>query len=201
VPADAEVRFIRVRNCFRTRCYSGTVMFDLGDGAALALLEEADARELFELVDRNRDRLRPWLGWADDTRSVEDSLGFIRATREQVASGQGFHGCLRVGRCIAGCVGFHGVQRSFRSTAVGYWIGGEFEGRGLMTGAVRTLVEHAFKDLDLHRVEIRCAVENRRSRAIPERLGFREEGVLRGAERAAGRILDVVVYGRLATDP
>jgi ribosomal-protein-serine acetyltransferase len=178
----------------------GTV-FDLGDGVTLTLLEESDAEGLFDLVDRNRERLRPWLGWADDTRGADDSLAFIRATREQVATGQGFHGCLRVQGRIAGCVGFQGIQRAFRSTAIGYWIGGEFEGRGLMTKAVRALVGHAFGDLGLHRVEIRCAVENARSRAIPERLGFRQEGILRGAERAAGRVLDIVVYGRLATDP
>ncbi|HEX5136059.1 MAG TPA: GNAT family protein [Planctomycetota bacterium] len=189
-----------MRNRFRTRCY-GEGVFDLGDGAALTLLEESDARDLFALVDRNRERLRAWLLWADDTRSAEDSLAFIRATREQAAQGQGFHGCLRVQGRIAGCVGFHGINRSFRSTAIGYWIGGEFEGRGLMTKTVRALVEHAFKDLGLHRIEIRCAVGNARSRAIPERLGFRQEGILRGAERAAGRVLDVVVYGRLATDP
>jgi len=189
-----------VRNWFRTRCYFRDV-FDLGDGATLTLLEESDAQELYDLVDRNRERLRVWLGWTDDTKGPEDSLRFIRATREQVASGQGFHGCLRVQGRIAGCVGFHGVHHSFRSTAIGYWIGGELEGRGLMTKAVRALVQHAFKDLGLHRIEIRCAVENTRSRAIPERLGFRQEGVLRGAERAAGRVLDIVVYGRVATDP
>jgi ribosomal-protein-serine acetyltransferase len=70
-----------------------------------------------------------------------------------------------------------------------------------MTRAVRAVVEHAFKDLGLHRVEIRCAVGNARSRAIPERLGFRQEGVLRDAEHVLGRRLDVVLYSRLATDP
>ena len=45
-----------------------------------------------------------------------------------------------------------------------------------------------------------AAVENARSRAIPERLGFREEGVLRQVERVAGRMLDGVVYAMLADD-
>jgi ribosomal-protein-serine acetyltransferase len=188
-----------VRNWFRTRGYDRGV-FDLGGGVTLTLLEEADAPELYALTDRNRARLRAWLGWADDTRGAEDSLTFIRATREQWEKGRGFHGGLRVDGRIAGCVGFHGIDRPSLSTGIGYWIGGEFEGRGLMTRAVRALVEHAFRDLGLHRVEIRCAVENARSRAIPERLGFRQEGILRGAERAAGRTMDIVVYGRLATD-
>ena len=44
------------------------------------------------------------------------------------------------------------------------------------------------------------AVENARSRAIPERLGFREEGTLRQAERVGGRYLDNVVYSVLRSE-
>jgi ribosomal-protein-serine acetyltransferase len=63
---------------------------------------------------------------------------------------------------------------------------------------VRVLVDHAFGELELHRVEIQAAEGNRRSRAIPERLGFRQEGILREAECVGGRYLDVVVYGLVA---
>jgi hypothetical protein len=51
---------------------------------------------------------------------------------------------------------------------------------------------------DLNRVEIHAATENRRSRAIPERLGFRQEGVLRDYERVGDRYVDIVVYSLLA---
>ena len=69
-----------------------------------------------------------------------------------------------------------------------------------MTRAVRTLVDHAFGVWDLHRVEIQAAVNNHRSRAIPERLGFREEGVLREAERIGDRWNDLAVYAILAPE-
>ena len=58
----------------------------------------------------------------------------------------------------------------------------------------RALVDHAFGELELHRVEIQAAGANRRSRAIPERLGFQQEGILREAECVGGRYLDL---GRL----
>ncbi len=67
-----------------------------------------------------------------------------------------------------------------------------------MTKAVRALVDLAIWDWELNRIEIRAAVENRRSRAIPERLGFREEARLREAERVGDRNLDMVVYATLA---
>jgi ribosomal-protein-serine acetyltransferase len=69
-----------------------------------------------------------------------------------------------------------------------------------MTEAVRALVDHALSVWELNRVEIHAAAENRRSRAIPERLGFRQEGTLREAEFVDGRYLDTVVYSMLAAD-
>ncbi len=66
-----------------------------------------------------------------------------------------------------------------------------------MTKACRALMEYAFENVHLHRVEIKAAEKNERSRAIPERLGFQKEGCLRGAEQVNGRHLDVIVYGML----
>jgi hypothetical protein len=93
---------------------------------------------------------------------------------------------------------FHGVSWQHRSTSIGYWLAESAQGRGIMTRTVRTLVDHAFGEWRLHRVEIRAAVGNRRSRAIPERLGFTEEGVAREAELIGDRYLDQVIYSVLA---
>jgi ribosomal-protein-serine acetyltransferase len=67
-----------------------------------------------------------------------------------------------------------------------------------MAMAVSAVLDHAFGELHLNRVEIRVAPDNRRSRALPERLGFREEGVLRQAERHGEHYGDLTVYSMLA---
>jgi ribosomal-protein-serine acetyltransferase len=69
-----------------------------------------------------------------------------------------------------------------------------------MTEAVRALTAHAFDVWRLQRVEIRAAVGNRRSAAIPRRLGFSEEGVLRQAERHGDEFKDIAVYSLLADE-
>jgi ribosomal-protein-serine acetyltransferase len=165
----------------------------------LRLLEENDADELYRLVEANRAYLAPWLPWAAE-QTREETAEFIRMTRRQQATNDGFQAALSLEGEIVGVAGFHSVNWAHRSTSIGYWLSEEHQGRGLMTRAVQALVDHAFGEWDLHRVEIRAAMQNRRSRAIPERLGFREEGVVREAERVGERYHDLAVYGLLAQE-
>lgn len=171
----------------------------ISDTSHLRLLDEADAQELHALIEANRARLARWLPWAA-AQTFEDTLGFIRKTEEQLAGNDGFQTAIVCEGDIVGVVGYVGVDWSNRSTSLGYWLGEEYQGKGTMTEAVRALVDHALSVWELNRVEIRAAAENRRSRVIPERLGFRQEGTLREAELVDGRYLDSVVYSTLAAD-
>lgn len=165
----------------------------------LRLLEDRDADELFKLLDHNRKYLRQWLPWVDGTKAAADTREFIRKSLDKFARNDGFNAGLWYRGRLAGVIGYHGIDWPNRATALGYWLGEAFQGRGLMT-RVRALVDHAFRDLGLNRVEVRCATENRRSRAIPERLGFRQEGVSRQAEWLYDRFVDLVVYGMVAEE-
>jgi ribosomal-protein-serine acetyltransferase len=69
-----------------------------------------------------------------------------------------------------------------------------------MTDVVRFVTNDCFETLGLNRVVIECATGNLRSRRIPERLGFMEEGVLRDAEKLYGTYHDIVVYAMLRRD-
>jgi ribosomal-protein-serine acetyltransferase len=95
-------------------------------------------------------------------------------------------------------IGFHRVDWVNRATSIGYWISAAAQGRGIVTDAVRAITTHAFEVWDLNRVEIRAAVGNARSAAIPLRLGFVEEGVARQSERHADGFKDLAVYSMLA---
>jgi ribosomal-protein-serine acetyltransferase len=159
----------------------------------LRLLAPSDAEELHALIEANRPYLSPWLPWAAG-QAFEHTVGFIRRTRAQLAANDGFQAALVTGGELAGVAGYHGVDWDNRRTSIGYWLGEEWQGKGTMTAAVRVLTEHALSAWELSRVEIRAAVENRRSRAIPERLGFREEATMRKLERVGDRQLDCVVY-------
>jgi ribosomal-protein-serine acetyltransferase len=173
--------------------------FELSDGCHLRLLEESDANELFALIDTDRAYLSRWLGWAPG-QDLEGTLEFIRLTLRQLADNTGFTVAIVRDGAVAGIVGLEPLDWTHRSTSVGYWLGERHQGQGIMTRAVGALVDHAISAWKLNRIEIRAALENVRSRAIPQRLGFREEGVLREAERIGDGYLDIVVYSMLGTE-
>jgi ribosomal-protein-serine acetyltransferase len=173
--------------------------FALTEDCYLRLLEEADADELYRVIEAERTYLSRWLPWAAG-QTKSGTLAFIQSTRRQLADNNGFQAALVCRDSIAGMAGFHGVSWDDRSTSIGYWLSESRQGQGTMTHAVRALTGHAFSDLELHRVEIRTAPDNQRSRAIPERLGFTLEGTLRQAERLGDRYLDSCVYSMLADE-
>ena len=166
----------------------------------LALLEVRHASMLFALVEENREHLRRYLPWVDATRTVNDSITYINATLEQFARSQSVNVGIFTQGMLAGICGYHVIDWANRRTALGYWLAASFQGRGLMTRSVRALTAHAFSSLGLHRLEIRAALENKRSRQVAERAGYRFEGICRGAEWLHERYVDHAVYGLLSTD-
>ncbi len=173
--------------------------FQIDDRRCLRLLEEADAQELYALVSANREFLARWMPWAAG-QTLEGTLEFIRSSRKQLADNQGFQTAIVYDGQLIGVLGFHRLDWENRSTSIGYWIAEPSQGHGTITEAVRALVDHAFRTWKLNRIEVRAGVDNVRSRAVPGRLGFQEEGVLRQAERVGDRFVDHVVYAMLAQD-
>lgn len=152
------------------------IVIDRTQGARLQLLQTHHAEELFELIERNRDRLRVWLPWLDDNTSIEDSKEFISHGLEKFRDAAGLHAGIWLNGKLAGVISLHLIDQKEGKTEIGYWIDREAEGRGLVTKACTTLIEYAFRALNLELVEIYCEAENRRSWTIPMHLGFSKQG-------------------------
>ena len=167
----------------------------IGRDLELRPLRLADASALFALVDADRERLRRWLPWVDENTLVAHTRAYIRARQ---ARGLTF-GLWHKG-ALGGVVGLHSFSPEHDSAAIGYWLFSALEGQGLMTRAVARLLDHAFHDLELHRIELRAAVRNHPSRALAERVGFRHEGTAKGALKLRGRFVDHAVYAMVAED-
>jgi ribosomal-protein-serine acetyltransferase len=166
----------------------------LPGGAVLRRLSVDDAAALFAAVDAHRARLGAWFPWVEATRTARDEESWIRQARMDPEARDGLG--IFVDDALVGGAGL--MVDPFRIVGeIGYWIVPDHEGRGLVTAAVRVLLREGFEAMGLHRIAIRAGVDNARSRAIPARLGFREEGVLRGEGKGSGGYYDLVVYGLL----
>lgn len=176
------------------------MIFELKINEKLSLKERQteDAQELFDLVDKNRERLRVYMPWIDSTLSVKDTEEYILKNIEkhkEVGNVYDFGICYE--NKWIGNMGYHDVSKSNQKACIGYWLDEDFEGRGIMTECVKALIKYGFKELNLNRVEIGCDVNNSKSRAIPERLGFKLEGTLRQDHKRNGTFRDSFVFGLL----
>ena len=170
------------------------------DGVFLRLLEDRHAPAAFAAVERDRAYLGKWLPWVDLTTEVEYTAGFIKSSLEQFAHNEGLSAGIWCGDQFIGGIGTHKIDWLNRKVEIGYWIASRFQGRGIITAACRTLIDHAFRAWKLNRVEIHCASGNEKSCAIPKRLGFTFEGVLRNSQLVRGEYLDIQVYSMLFRD-
>jgi ribosomal-protein-serine acetyltransferase len=170
---------------------------DVDETTALTMIELRDAEKLFALTDASRSYLREWLPWLDSTQTVDDTRNFILHCIDRHAANDGLTCCIRQNDEIVGVIGFHRIDLKNSVGEIGYWLAQTKQGRGIMTNSCRALVEMAFAELELNRVVIRCAESNTRSRAIPERLGFVQEGVEREGEWLYDHFVDLVSYSML----
>ncbi|MCY6372611.1 GNAT family N-acetyltransferase [Clostridium ganghwense] len=166
----------------------------------LRLLENNYAEEIFKSIDSCRNHLREWLPWVDATKTFEDTKNFIEMTKKQFAANDGFQAGIWYRGEFAGVIGYHGISWCNKSISIGYWLDKRYIGKGIMTKACRVFIDYAFNDLKLNRVEIRCAENNYKSRAIPERFGFTKEGLIRDAEWLYDHHVNHVVYGMLVNE-
>lgn len=161
-----------------------------------------DAEEFFNLIICSKEYLKKWLGWLDNIKEVNDTVGTIKSRLGEIEETGGYPKSVLIlyeGK-IAGTIGFNQLNKTSRIGVIGYWLGEKFQGKGIMTKAFKAFINYGFKELRLNRIEVRVAVENKKSRALPERLGFTEEGRVRQAEWLYDHYVDHIIYGLLAEE-
>ncbi len=161
-------------------------------------LEHAEA--VHQLITDNRTHLDRWLRWSSTIQSREDVDELIDSFQGKLKRRDGFHcGIWYEGRLVGAVVCWY-IHPGNKNAEVGYWLGERFTGKGLATRASERVISYLFEELGLHRVEMQCGIENVKSRAIPERLGFKLEGIRRESHWITDRFVDHAVYGVLADE-
>jgi ribosomal-protein-serine acetyltransferase len=172
----------------------------INEHTELWLMERHHAGDLFKTIDLNRQYLREWHPWVDMLRSVSDAEKVLAAWHQQYANNRGFYAGIWHKGQFCGVINHLNVDWVNRVTILSYWLDAGHQGKGIMTACCQAMVEHSFYIWKLNRVTIECVTENIRSRAIPERLGFKLEGIVRQAEWLHGRYADHLIYGLLRSE-
>ncbi len=174
--------------------------FDVGESTVLRPIAVEDAADLFALTESNRAYLHRWLPWLDGSRRIEDTRTFIVCAVERRRAGRGSVWAIEQAGALCGVAGFNGIEPSNRLCEIGYWLSEAHQGHGIVTRSISRLIRHAFEDLNLNRITIPIAVENKQNRAVPERLGFHIEGVLREAEWLYDHFVDHNLYALVRSE-
>lgn len=170
------------------------------DEITLHLARPELAEPIFQVVDQQRDFLRRWLPWVDETTTLEDTKTFIRESMGHNTKGTRLIAFIMKGSELAGSIGVVQFIKDHRKCEIGYWLREDLQGQGVMSRVCSGFVNYLFKTKDLNRIEVLVAVGNQKSRAIPLRLGFEKEGILRQSLRMDGEYFDVEMFALLKKD-
>lgn len=174
-----------------------------GERVLLRPYHPDDAQSLMEAVEESREHIRPWLPFADEHRSVEESRDWIIKQQAKWLLRETMNMALcekETGRYLGG-IGLMPHDWDIGYFEIGYWLRASAEGHGYMVEAVKLLADYALAELKANRVEIKCDERNDRSAAVARRLGFKEEGCLRNDFAAPdGSVRNTLIFSRIPGD-
>ena len=175
-----------------------------GPGVLLRPPHLSDYREWATLRDGSRDYLQPWEPkWSEDdlTRAAfKRRLSIYQREMEQGTAWPFFILDSNT-RALTGAITLSNIRRGVADMGtLGYWVARPYAGEGRGTAAVRTMLNYAFSELSLHRVEAACVPDNHASRRVLEKSGFQHEGQARAYLKINGVWSDHLLFGVLSTD-
>jgi ribosomal-protein-serine acetyltransferase len=152
---------------------------------------------LYQLVKLNRQHLREWLPWVDHMRTMDDFRRYINSSKQRYSSHLEMGYVITASQVMIGRLGLYNIDLANKSASIGYWLDKEWRGKGIITRCCKAVITEGFTRLHLNRIEIRAATANFKSQAIPERLGFKKEGIIRQGEFVNSQFIDLYVYSLL----
>jgi ribosomal-protein-alanine N-acetyltransferase len=184
---------------FRPAAHRG---FEIDAGRVqLRPLKQGDWQEWADLRETSRDFLVPWEPtWPFEALTRSAFRRRVRAYDREWQQGTGYSFLVvrREDGALLGGVTLSNLRRGVSQTAnLGYWIGERHARQGYMAEALGGMLDFAFDDLGLHRVEAACLPSNVASKALLARHGFREEGYARQYLRINGQWQDHVLFAML----
>ena len=158
------------------------------------LVNEAFTKRYVELTEQSNEYLSKWLAWPKICKTQDDFKVFVNASLHKYADGKCMTCAIEYRGEIVGNSGFNTIDHDLKMVEIGYWIGEQYQGAGIITRVCRFFIDYAFTKLDMEKVQIAVAVGNLPSRAVCERLGMQLEGIITNQEKVGDKILNHAIY-------
>lgn len=172
----------------------------INDDLRLERVNLSMAETIFNAIDRDRDYLKMWLPFVEFTYQVSDTERYLQRVNEETLNETNEIFSIWLKEEFAGLVGFNHIDHLNKKAEIGYWLAEKMQGKGIITVCIESLISYAFQKLKMNRLTIKVAVGNKKSAAIPQRLGFKSEGIERSGELHGQKFLDLQIYSFLKTD-
>ena len=166
----------------------------------LESIEKSHAAPIFQAVDQNRIFLREWLSFVDKMQTLQFAENFVVNLLHKSRAGLEVGWAIMENEILIGRIGIHKIDQQNRIGEIGYWLVETAQGKGVMTKACKLMLDLGFTDLKLNRIEIKCGVGNFKSAAIPKKLNFKNEGILKEAEFINDKFIDLYLFSLLASE-
>jgi len=155
---------------------------------------------IFNAIDQDRKFLSQWLPFVSQTKTIADTEAYIQSIIKKPYDQRDEVYTIWYRNEFAGLIGLKDTDRLNEKTEIGYWMIEKMQGKGIMTRSVSKLIDYAFRNLNMNRIQIKVAVGNLKSAAIPKRLGFQFEGIERDGEKHTSRFFDLEIFSFLKKD-
>ena len=177
-----------------------TISLSTAPPAELRPLEPWMAEEFFAHIERGRATIDPWIPWASFSTDLDSARATLQRYADKQAADAGrIHGIWLEGTLVGGVM-FPRFDATTGNCEIGVWTEPAGEGHGLITAAAKLLVDYAFVERGMQRIEWITTPRNQRSSAVAQRLGMTLDGVLRKEFLHNGERLDSEVWSLLAEE-
>jgi ribosomal-protein-serine acetyltransferase len=173
------------------------MIITVDENIELHLTSEKFAKELFQAIDNNRTHLSEFLPWVGNMQAEENVRQYLIRCESLQQENREISFIILYDKTVVGRIGIHHLNHENKTGAIGYWLNKGASGKGIITKSCVKLLDYGFEEMQLNRIEIKAAVKNFKSQAIPEKLKFTKEGILRQAEIVNGEYLDLFIYAML----
>lgn len=145
---------------------------DIEPNLSLALTELNHAKDIFELLDTDRENIGQFLDFVPATKIEGDELNYIKKKIHGVAQETDSLFSIVKNEQIVGVIDLHFIDMKNKKAEIGYWLHSKYQHQGIMTKAVRKVCEYAFDNLGLNKLSIFADVKNIGSNLVAKHAEF-----------------------------